>query len=214
VAAELGRARERGAARVELAPPRDNPGALAFCAALGFAYSSSLWQLVLDPAAVMPPPSFPPAIATRPLRPGADDEPFVALFNAAFAEHPSPMQVTLEMVRHAHARPAFDPDLLLVLTPVDQPTDLLGFGRLSIVHEDNGASNGHIDLLGVAPEWRGRGLGRELLRWSVQTLRARDVAQLDLAVEARNERALALYERAGFTRAQEWPRWARDVDAV
>jgi mycothiol synthase len=211
VEAELARARAQGAAQIELAPPRGSVVARDFCAALGFAYRSSLWQLVLEPAVVVPPPDFPADIVTRQLRPGADDEAFVPLFNAAFAEHEPPLQVTLEQVRNVHARADFDPGLLLLLAPADAPEQLIGFGRASLVPQADGGLHGHVEALGVLSEWRGHGLGRELLRWAVATLRARGATTLDLHVEARNPRALALYERAGFTRGQEWPRWARAV---
>jgi mycothiol synthase len=70
---------------------------------------------------------------------------------------------------------------------------------------------GEIALIGVLPAWRGRGLGRDLLRWGIQHLRERGVADLTLNAEARNDRALALYERSGFVRVQEWPRWAKEA---
>jgi ribosomal protein S18 acetylase RimI-like enzyme len=50
-----------------------------------------------------------------------------------------------------------------------------------------------------------------LLKWGVQRLRTLDVDDVTLHVEAKNERALGLYERAGFVRGQEWPRWSRPL---
>jgi mycothiol synthase len=70
---------------------------------------------------------------------------------------------------------------------------------------------GDVRLVGVMPEWRGRGLGRELLRWAVAELRSRGAGRISLSVEAENELALELYRRTGFEPAIEWPHWGRPV---
>ena len=61
--------------------------------------------------------------------------------------------------------------------------------------------------------WRGRGLGRKLLRWSVAALRARGAGDVWLSVEAENVAALRLYEAEGFVAEVEWPNWVRPFDA-
>jgi len=72
-------------------------------------------------------------------------------------------------------------------------------------------TEGEIAWIGVRPEAQGRGLGRELLRWGVARLRAY-APVVYLTVNVTNPRALALYERHGFVRTAEKPRWARPVD--
>jgi mycothiol synthase len=199
---------EQERADIELAPPLGNGPAEAFAASLGFAYRSSLWQLRLDPEIAVPPASFPDAYAVRAFQPGADDEQFVSLLNTSFADHPSPLDVSLDIVRHAHARPSFDPANIAIVTVPDDPARLIAFCRTTL---DGEGADLHADVahIGVLPEYRGRGLGRELLRWGVQHLRACGAAGITLAVESRNDRALALYEQTGFVRVQEWPRWTR-----
>jgi ribosomal protein S18 acetylase RimI-like enzyme len=63
----------------------------------------------------------------------------------------------------------------------------------------------------VLPRWRGRGLGRELLRWGIALCRARGAERIELSVEALNERALGLYRTDGFEPTIEWPHWIRRV---
>jgi ribosomal protein S18 acetylase RimI-like enzyme len=65
-------------------------------------------------------------------------------------------------------------------------------------------------MVGVLPAWRGRGLGRELLRWSVEYLRGRGAGLIELSVEAANDRATELYRKHGFVPTIEWPHWALD----
>lgn len=72
--------------------------------------------------------------------------------------------------------------------------------------------------LGLRPDLTGRGLGLEFFRTGLAFARARfDAALLVLNVAAFNERAIAVYERAGFRRvglhARSFERWG-DVEFV
>ena len=66
-----------------------------------------------------------------------------------------------------------------------------------------------MSLVGVIPAWRRRGLGRELLRWGITTLRGRGrgAGPIMLSVEAANDSATALYRDHGFEPSIEWPHW-------
>ena len=59
---------------------------------------------------------------------------------------------------------------------------------------------GHIGQLGmgIAAEWRGRGLGRRLLGEATQRAEAAGIERIELEVFASNVSAQRLYERAGF----------------
>jgi mycothiol synthase len=195
---------------MELAPPRGSELAAAFARTLGFHYRYSIWQMRLGSAAVVLPAAFPSDVHARPYALGADDEGFVELFNTAFVDHEPPMTVTLDSIRAAHGGPKFDPASLAIVTPLEMDTPV-AFCR-TFVDIDDGVRVGEVRVLGVRPDWRGRGLGRELLRWAVHHLRASGVDEVRLAVGGRNDSALRLYERTGFTRRQEWPRWVRATD--
>ncbi len=54
--------------------------------------------------------------------------------------------------------------------------------------------------LGVLPEWRGRGVGRRLLEATLAKARRAGFKRIELDVHADNQRAIALYEKAGFVR--------------
>ena len=54
--------------------------------------------------------------------------------------------------------------------------------------------------IAVVPQWRGRGAGDALLRDLVEAARSEGHVALSLSVDLGNGRALALYERLGFTR--------------
>jgi ribosomal protein S18 acetylase RimI-like enzyme len=57
---------------------------------------------------------------------------------------------------------------------------------------------GHITQICVAPEVQGTGVGYELLRQSLTTLRDVRCRAASLTVTAANTQAVALYERVGF----------------
>ena len=64
---------------------------------------------------------------------------------------------------------------------------------------------GHITQLCVAPEMRGRGLGRELLLRSLCAFRAAGSRAVSLTVTAANREAVRLYEQTGFRTVKEFP---------
>lgn len=57
---------------------------------------------------------------------------------------------------------------------------------------------GEIWMLGVAPRWRGRGVGRTLLLQGIYYLRQRGFRRVDLTVDSENTTAIALYRAVGF----------------
>jgi ribosomal protein S18 acetylase RimI-like enzyme len=57
---------------------------------------------------------------------------------------------------------------------------------------------GEVAILGRAPAYRGQGIGPRLVAEGLRTLREAGAGEIDLGVEAANERALTLYLRFGF----------------
>lgn len=133
-----------------------------------------------------------------------DVEAYVSFANAAFEGHPTPLDLTTELVRHVERLEEFVPDGMLLLRAGGT---LVGFTKTERVEEVDGRMVGYIAQIGVLPAWRGQGLGRELLRWGVTRLRESGAEAVQLAVEAWNERALQLYRRTGFQPVVEWPHW-------
>jgi len=186
-----------------------------FARAMGMTYRSSMWLMYLAPEMAVPEPAFAPDVVTRAFGDWLPLQTFVDLLNGAFADHPSPLSWTLAQIQYAHGRPDFDPSTTMLVSPTDRPADPVAFGRIALVPPEAGefVPVGEIRLVGVLPQWRGRGLGRELLRWGVAQLRARGAGRIQLSVEAENELALGLYRRAGFQPAVEWPHWTSPVVA-
>ena len=78
-----------------------------------------------------------------------------------------------------------------------------------------GLERGHLMLHAIGAERRGRGLGRELLRWQIEAATIAGLTRLTLEVRSDNARARRFYERCGFRVARRLPRYyAARVDAL
>jgi mycothiol synthase len=191
-------------------PPGDTPGR-RFAEARGFRYQASLFWMQRPDAEPCPAPAFPPHVVVRTWDDARDSIPdLTALLNGAFADHPTPVGWTEAVIAAAHASPEFDAGDILLVAPADDPDRAIAFCRTRLYPGDE-RPYGEVKLIGVLPPWRGRGLGRALLRWGVRRLQGRGVPTISLAVAAGNEHALRLYEAHGFRRVIEWPQWSREA---
>lgn len=64
--------------------------------------------------------------------------------------------------------------------------------------------------IGVTPDARGRGLGAALLEAATEGARGIGAARFFLEVAAENDKAIALYRRAGFEQVGRRARYYRD----
>jgi mycothiol synthase len=189
--------------------PADTAGQ-AFLRAVGLTFHSTLWDLALPADTAVAGPTWPAEIEARPFDRSTDGRPFIALFNAAFASHATPLQMD-ESMADRPPEPGFeDADTIVA---VDRGNgELVGFCATSPERTD-GVVGSHAEIwtIGVRPDRQGAGLGRQLLRWGVQRLRAIGVRDVSLSVNGRNEHALGLYESEGFVRQSTRERWNRPV---
>ena len=121
-----------------------------------------------------------------------DKEAWLSVNNAAFADHPENGALTTADLEERTGRSWFDPAGLIMAWKGEQ---LLGFCWTKM-HD---GVVGEIYIIGVHPDFRGRGLGRALLLAGMDYLhRRRSADQVILYLEATNEEALSLYEAVGF----------------
>jgi mycothiol synthase len=204
-------AAEAGLAEMSLYVSRQGP-AEAFARAMGMAYKSSLWRFELPPDTAVAAPAFPREVACRSFGEWLAIERYVSLMNACFADHASPLWWTAEQIAYVHAQSGFDPADVLLVASADRPDEPVGFARTTLMPPDaSGRPVGEVRAIGLLPAWRGRGLGRELLRWSIAHLRSKGAGIVVLSVEAENDRAVELYRRHGFEPVVEWPHWTIPV---
>ena len=77
-------------------------------------------------------------------------------------------------------------------------------------------SEGAIGLVGVSPEERGRGVGRDAVAGLLTRIAAKGATQARVVTQGRNVAALGLYERLGFRTAslEAWLHWWSDENPV
>jgi|GEM_PF-1967071 len=72
---------------------------------------------------------------------------------------------------------------------------------LSLYLLDQGTA--YIALLGVHPEYRGRGIGRALVYAAFERMRERELTGIQVTVDTSNENALGFYESLGFRKGYQ-----------
>jgi mycothiol synthase len=200
--------------RLRLWAHGDHPSATALALSLGFERLRVLWQLRRSLFAEVPAPELPEGVRLREFVPGADDQAWVALNALAFADLPDQGRWTLADLRIRLREPWFDPAGFL-LAERESDGELLGFHWTKVhgqMHPDPRSATTHahapigeVYVLGVAPVAHGTGLGTALTLAGLRYLRARGVDQAMLYVDESNTRAVALYQKLGFSR------WSTDV---
>ncbi len=83
-------------------------------------------------------------------------------------------------------------------------------GLLHLRPED--ASTGYVSEVALHPDYQGRGLGEALMRWSIAWFREHGFRRAALTTSPDNGRAIALYQRLGFTIAAIGIDYRRPLD--
>jgi mycothiol synthase len=136
-------------------------------------------------------------VATRPFEPGRDDDAWLAVNNAAFADHPEQGRWTLDEL-HEHMKfDWFDLDGFLV---ADRPdgNGLLG-SCWTKIHRATDPVLGEIYVISVDPSLHSQGWGRALTVAGLQWMAGHGVTVGMLYVTGSNTAAVTLYQSLGFT---------------
>lgn len=205
-----------GDGRLRLWAHGSHPAAQYLAARLGFRRARVLWQMRRSLYAALPAPDLPPDVTIRTFVPGRDEERWVEVNNAAFADHPDQGHWTVEDLMVREKEPWFDPAGFFL---AERGTELVAF-HWTKVHGDTPHVHGQADaethdhahepigevyVVGVAPSAQGRGLGPAMTLVGLRHLRSRGLSQAMLYVDETNTNAIRVYERLGFTR------WDTDV---
>ncbi len=187
-------AQGNSAQQLDLWAYNDNAASARIAAQFGFTPARRLFHLHRHMHNVRQAPATIGA-SIRAVVPGVDDERWLALNNRIFAGHPENGQWTLDDLRARMAQPWFDPNDVLML---EYDGKLAGFCWLKIEERESEGRVGEIYVIGTAPEYQHRGLGRYLLGRALLRLRERAADVAAIYVDESNHSALALYETSGF----------------
>ena len=182
-------AQSQAVLRVDVWAYNDSPASRAMASDFAFEETRRLLHMHRHPGPA-PIPTPPEGASVRPFQPGADDEMWLALNNRIFAGHPENGDWTMDDFSARLRQPWFKADDLLILEIGGSPA---GFHWLKVEEREGEGRVGEVYVIGAAPEYHGRGLGRFLLATGLTHLSKRHVDAVAVYVDQSNERAVALY---------------------
>jgi mycothiol synthase len=137
-----------------------------------------------------------PAIEWRYLQPGQEDE-LTKLQNLAFADAWGYNANTVEAITFRINQSSCSRRDIVLAYDQGRAVGCCWTG-ISCEKGMPSVRKGRIHMLGVAPNYRGKGIGRELMIIGLTRLRERGLKVAELTVDSENEAACALYESLGF----------------
>jgi mycothiol synthase len=181
---------ERGAEGVRTdVVDRDEPGH-ELLRSLGYRQVRSSYTMTKELTSDETAGTVPDGLTVRPYE-DADDRVLFEVHEASFADHWGQRRSTFDAFNDDLHGQDWDPSLVFLAEAGDE---VVGHA-VAFAFEDEG----YVALLGVVPAWRGRGIGRTLLRRSFAELAARGKRRARLEVDAENPHgAVALYEGVGM----------------
>lgn len=179
----------------------DVPGAAVLARRHGLEPARELRRMRIDAAglAALPPTALPEGVRVRPFAPGRDEDTWLQLNAAAFADHPEQGSLTRADLADRMDQDWFSAAGLLLAEDSDGTT--LGYHWTKVEPGPAGEAEGEVYAVGVSPAAQGRGLGRALTLAGLHHMAERSVAGVDLYVDADNVPAVRLYESLGFVLA-------------
>ncbi|KAA9395432.1 mycothiol synthase [Kocuria coralli] len=179
----------------------DHAAARALAASLGFTPARELHRLLRPLAGVSRelPVRLPEGIGLRSFETGQDESAWLEVNAAAFADHPEQGRMTLADLQERQAEDWFDPRGFLIAHPLEDPRDIAGFHWTKIhpatAHDP---ARGEVHVVGVAPGYQGRGLGKALTVAGLHYLAEQGLGEVLLYVDGDNRPAMSLYRSIGF----------------
>jgi len=187
--------------------------AQVLAARAGLTVVRELWQMSRPlshgegEGSTLPPAELPEGFAVRSFQVGQDEQEWLRVNAAAFADHPEQGRTTLEDLTDRMGETWFDPHGFLLVE--DEQSDD-GRPRLAAFHwtkvepatpGSSRAAAGEVYVVGVDPAYQGRGLGTLTTLLGLRHLEACGLNEVTLYVEADNAPAIATYRRLGFERS-------------
>jgi mycothiol synthase len=187
---------EWGGGTVRLWVPKASGSDSTLADAHGFAPERDLIQMRCPlPLPADPPASTEPPPATRAFRPGDDEEAWLVVNNRAFASHPEQGHWDRATLDEREREAWFDPRGFRVL----EADGRMAGSCWTKIHSSADPPMGEIYVIGVDPDFHGRGWGRALTRAGLDWLAAEGLSVGMLYVDADNVAAVQLYRSMGFS---------------
>jgi mycothiol synthase len=130
----------------------------------------------------------------RPIRAGEEAR-LAEVQNHAYAGSWGYSPNTVEDIVYAIGKTTNASEWICLALDKDRP---VGYCWVRIEHDKQGKRHGRVSMLGVDPDYQGRGIGRELLLAGLSYLKSKRLRVARLTVDSQNVVAESLYRSIGF----------------
>ncbi len=189
-------ARARGANVAHVNVREDNAIGRLVLEKTGFITIRRFYEMMINLTEV-PEPGISTRFTVRPLREG-EEASLTILQNCCFAGSWGYNPNTAEEIEYAANTTDSGRELILIAIDGDR---LVGYQWMNIEQDEHGKSQGRVSMLGVDPEYRGKGIGRELMQTGMACLKSKGPKIARLTVDSENVAANALYHSIGFRKS-------------
>jgi mycothiol synthase len=197
--------------KVQANIPQDDKRGKRLFAKMGFRFVRRFLELRLDLSKARLSEVVPDDYPCRPMKAG-EDEKLTKLQNRSFLEtwgfNPNTPEEISYRIHHPKAAMK---DIIFCM----DNTEPIGYCWAKIDHGKGAVTKekrGRINMLGVDPNYRGKGVGRKVLIVGLTQLRSRDVRFVDLTVDSDNRPARGLYQSLGFKERTSSLWYQKDLD--
>jgi mycothiol synthase len=191
------RVRELGARVVHVNVAEDNVAAKGLLSKLGFRFVRRFLELRRELSEAQLPDAEQGDLAIRHPQPGEEDR-LTEIQNRSFAGTWGYNPNTVEEIVYRLNMTGSSPEDVILVCEGDKPIaccwTTIGLGK----NAGMDTNKGRIYMLGVDPDYRGRGVGKRALLAGLAHLRSKGMEVAELVVDSGNPVACALYESSGF----------------
>ncbi len=178
---------------------------------LGFRFARHFLELRLELSKVHLPDTEYVALPYRHLRRGEEDE-LTKIQNRCFAGtwgyHPN----TIEEIVYYLSLSNSSPEGIILAWEGDKPVGYCWTTTDLGEHTTGEARKGRIYMIGVDPDYRGRGIARQVLMGGLIYLKKKGIEVVELTVDSENKAACDLYESVGFNIWSTSPWYEKALD--
>ena len=176
---------------------RDSPMAKQLLTQMGFTFVRRYLELRLDLSETDLPEISKISPRCRPLQPTEEGR-LTQLQNRSFTGTWGFNPNTVEEIIYRISLPNSSPDDIFLTFDSDKPVGYCWTRIESWEKKAPGEGTGRIYMLGVDPDYRGKGFGRQLLLVGLSYLKSKSLRVVELTVDSGNKVACALYKSVGF----------------
>ena len=189
------RAKELGAKAAHVNIPQDNTVAKSVLSRLGFRLIRRFLELRLDIPKVRWQDIDQATLRCRSLQRGEEDK-LTQIQNRSFAGTWGYNPNTVEEIIYRTNLSNCSPEDIVLAYEGDKP---IGYCWTRLTYEAaTGERKGQIFMLGVDPDYRGKGVGKGILLAGLSYLKSKGLQIAELTVDSRNKAACSLYWSVGF----------------